>query len=139
VHRQSVNRWARQLSESGISGLKKAGRAGRRKAESYYLSGKGTDLGCVLQVREEIAHSWYQYPEGKDALHPWDGVTLAQWIRAQVTHNDRQCQTPSNRRTESPRVLGSKRMAGLPKSGEKITTGFSWPRQATASCPRRWR
>ena len=30
VHRQSVNRWARQLSESGISGLKKAGRAGRK-------------------------------------------------------------------------------------------------------------
>ena len=30
VHRQSVNRWARQLSESGISGLKHAGRAGRK-------------------------------------------------------------------------------------------------------------
>lgn len=30
VHRQSVNRWARQLDESGISGLKKAGRAGRK-------------------------------------------------------------------------------------------------------------
>lgn len=30
VHRQSVNRWARQLSESGIAGLKKAGRAGRK-------------------------------------------------------------------------------------------------------------
>jgi transposase len=30
VHRQSVNRWAQQLSESGISGLKKAGRAGRK-------------------------------------------------------------------------------------------------------------
>jgi transposase len=30
VHRQSVNRWARQLSESGVSGLKKAGRAGRK-------------------------------------------------------------------------------------------------------------
>jgi transposase len=30
VHRQSVNRWARQLKESGIPGLKKAGRAGRK-------------------------------------------------------------------------------------------------------------
>ena len=30
VHRQSVNRWARQLNESGISGLKKADRAGRK-------------------------------------------------------------------------------------------------------------
>ena len=30
VHRQSVNRWARQLTETGIAGLKKAGRAGRK-------------------------------------------------------------------------------------------------------------
>ena len=30
VHRQSVNRWARQLSESGKAGLKQAGRAGRK-------------------------------------------------------------------------------------------------------------
>jgi len=30
VHRQSVNRWARQLSEGGRGALKKAGRAGRK-------------------------------------------------------------------------------------------------------------
>ena len=30
VHRQSVNRWARQLAESGRAGLKQAGRAGRK-------------------------------------------------------------------------------------------------------------
>jgi len=30
AHRQSVNRWARDLKESGLRGLKKAGRAGRR-------------------------------------------------------------------------------------------------------------
>lgn len=30
VHRQSVNRWAQQLEESGKRGLKQAGRAGRR-------------------------------------------------------------------------------------------------------------
>ena len=30
AHRQSVNRWAKQLEESGIAGLKKAGRAGRK-------------------------------------------------------------------------------------------------------------
>src|SRR2546429_8988341 len=30
VHRQSVNRWARELAESGVRGLKKAGRAGRK-------------------------------------------------------------------------------------------------------------
>jgi len=30
VHRQSVNRWARILAESGRAGVKKAGRAGRK-------------------------------------------------------------------------------------------------------------
>src|ERR1700724_1363208 len=29
VHRQSVNRWARELGESGLRGLRKAGRTGR--------------------------------------------------------------------------------------------------------------
>jgi hydrogenase large subunit len=33
------------------------------------------DLTDVNQVQEQIAHSWYEYPEGKDALHPWEGVT----------------------------------------------------------------
>jgi hydrogenase large subunit len=37
------------------------------------------DLGDPNQVREEIAHSWYEYPDGKDALHPWDGVTAARY------------------------------------------------------------
>jgi hydrogenase large subunit len=31
------------------------------------------------QVQEEISHSWYQYPNGKDSLHPWDGVTEANY------------------------------------------------------------
>ena len=31
------------------------------------------------QVREEVAHSWYDYPAGKDALHPWEGVTEAHY------------------------------------------------------------
>jgi transposase len=30
VHRQSVNRWAKQIEEQGKTGLKKAGRAGRK-------------------------------------------------------------------------------------------------------------
>lgn len=30
VHRQSVNRWAQQIEEQGKTGLKKAGRAGRK-------------------------------------------------------------------------------------------------------------
>jgi len=33
------------------------------------------DPADAAQIEEEIAHSWYKYPEGKTALHPWDGVT----------------------------------------------------------------
>ncbi len=31
------------------------------------------------QIQEEIAHSWYQYPNGQTSLHPWDGVTEAHY------------------------------------------------------------
>jgi hydrogenase large subunit len=27
------------------------------------------------QIQEQIAHSWYTYPAGVEALHPWDGIT----------------------------------------------------------------
>jgi len=37
------------------------------------------DPGDASQVQEEIAHSWYEYPDGKTALHPWDGVTVAKY------------------------------------------------------------
>jgi hydrogenase large subunit len=37
------------------------------------------DLTDAAQVREEVAHSWYEYPAGKDALHPWEGVTQAKY------------------------------------------------------------
>jgi hydrogenase large subunit len=37
------------------------------------------DLADPAQVREEIAHSWYEYPQGKDALHPWEGITNAKY------------------------------------------------------------
>jgi len=33
------------------------------------------DLSDPEQIREEIAHSYYDYPEGTEALHPFDGVT----------------------------------------------------------------
>ena len=33
------------------------------------------DMTDAEQIREEVSHSWYRYPEGKDALHPWEGVT----------------------------------------------------------------
>jgi len=40
---------------------------------------QGVDPADASQVREEVAHSWYDYPEGKDALHPWEGVTKARY------------------------------------------------------------
>jgi hydrogenase large subunit len=33
------------------------------------------DPADPAQIQEEIAHSWYSYPPGKNSLHPWDGVT----------------------------------------------------------------
>ncbi|HYL72884.1 MAG TPA: nickel-dependent hydrogenase large subunit [Bryobacteraceae bacterium] len=33
------------------------------------------DLADANQIQEEVPHSWYKYPNGKKALHPWDGVT----------------------------------------------------------------
>jgi hydrogenase large subunit len=37
------------------------------------------DLADAAQVQEQVAHSWYEYPEGKDSLHPWDGVTVPKY------------------------------------------------------------
>lgn len=37
------------------------------------------DLSDQSQVQEEIAHSWYTYPNGKTSLHPWEGVTEAKY------------------------------------------------------------
>lgn len=37
-----------------FSGFGKPGEKVAETPESYYLSGKGTDLGCVLEVRDEI-------------------------------------------------------------------------------------
>jgi hydrogenase large subunit len=33
------------------------------------------DPGDPNQIQEEISHSWYQYPNGHNALHPFEGVT----------------------------------------------------------------
>jgi len=37
------------------------------------------DLADQSQIEEEIAHSWYTYPNGKTSLHPWEGVTEAKY------------------------------------------------------------
>lgn len=33
------------------------------------------DLRDLSQIQEFVDHSWYTYPEGKQGLHPWEGVT----------------------------------------------------------------
>jgi hydrogenase large subunit len=37
------------------------------------------NLADANQVQEQVAHSWYEYPEGKESLHPWDGVTVPKY------------------------------------------------------------
>jgi hydrogenase large subunit len=32
------------------------------------------------QVQEYVTHSWYKYPDEKVGLHPWDGVTEANFV-----------------------------------------------------------
>ncbi len=33
------------------------------------------DLRDPAHIQEEVAHSWYAYPNGATGLHPWDGIT----------------------------------------------------------------
>jgi hydrogenase large subunit len=37
------------------------------------------DLADTAQVRESVAHSWYEYPQGTSSLHPSEGVTSARY------------------------------------------------------------
>jgi hydrogenase large subunit len=37
------------------------------------------DPADASQIQEQVSHSWYDYPEGKAALHPWEGVTKANY------------------------------------------------------------
>jgi hydrogenase large subunit len=49
------------------------------------------DLRDPTEITEQVAHSWYEYPEGQKALHPWDGVTNAKFQLGPeaVMENDR--------------------------------------------------
>ena len=33
------------------------------------------DLRDPAHIQEEVAHSWFAYPNGATGLHPWDGIT----------------------------------------------------------------
>ena len=32
------------------------------------------------QVQEFVTHSWFKYPDEKKGLHPWDGITEANFV-----------------------------------------------------------
>jgi hydrogenase large subunit len=44
-----------------------------------------SDMG---QVQEEIAYSWYSYPNGKTSLHPWEGVTEASYTGPKLPYKE---------------------------------------------------
>lgn len=59
-----------------FSGFGKPGERAEEKQETYFLSGKGTDLGCVLEVREEIKNPSLLEVEIKGSI-----VKGAEWAR----------------------------------------------------------
>lgn len=44
-----------------------------------------SDMG---QIQEEIAHSWYTYPEGKTSLHPWEGATEPKYTGPKLPYKE---------------------------------------------------
>ena len=43
------------------------------------------DLGDPNQIQEFVTHSWYKYPDEKKGLHPFDGVTEANFVLGKNT------------------------------------------------------
>ena len=101
VHRQSVSRWARELEESGVRGLRKAGRTGRpaklspaqlrdleralRRGPEVF--GYATGLWTAARVRDLIEHrTAVRYHED----HVWRILRKLGWT----------CQRPAGRALE---------------------------------------
>lgn len=68
-----------------FSGFGKPGEKAEEKAESYYLSGKGVDLGCVLEVREEIKNPTLLEFEVKGSIEKQE-----HWTRLRVEIYDKE-------------------------------------------------
>ncbi len=101
VHRQSVSRWARELEESGVRGLRKAGRTGRpprlspaqlrdleralkRGPEAF---GFASGLWTAARVRDLIEHrTGVRYHEA----HVWRILRRLNWT----------CQRPAGKALE---------------------------------------
>ena len=46
------------------------------------------DPADPTQILEEIAHSWYKYPNGETGLHPWQGVTEADYTGPKLPYKE---------------------------------------------------
>jgi hydrogenase large subunit len=64
------------------------------------------DLIDPGQVQEGIAHSWYQYPAGQTALHPYDGVTEPNYTGPQPPY-DKLDETKAYSWLKTPRWKGN--------------------------------
>jgi len=64
------------------------------------------DLIDPGQVQEGIAHSWYQYPAGQTALHPYDGVTEPNYTGPQPPY-DQLDETKAYSWLKTPRWKGN--------------------------------
>ena len=43
------------------------------------------DLADPTQIQEFVTHSWYKYPDEKKGLHPWEGITEANFALGKNT------------------------------------------------------
>jgi putative transposase len=101
THRQSVGRWAQELEADGLSGLKRAGRAGRKpRLTAEHLArieqalkrgprafGYATELWTARRVRDLIAEQWGVEFSPR---HVW-------WLLGQMGWS---CQRPTGRARE---------------------------------------
>lgn len=44
------------------------------------------DLSDPDEIREEVSHAWYAYPDGVTSLHPFDGETIPHFVLGPETH-----------------------------------------------------
>lgn len=121
VHRQSVSRWARELEESGVRGLRKAGRTGRppkltaaqlrdleralkRGPEAF---GFASGLWTASRVRDLIEYrSGVRYHEA----HVWRILRRLNWS----------CQRPSGRALErDEEAIRQWKKVGWPRTKKK--------------------
>ena len=101
------------------------------------------DVRDPEQIREFVPHSWYEYPDNIDGLHPWDGITEPRFdvsTAKGTQHNIEQLDE------NAPSTPGSRHRAGVAtrwKSGRWRATSSATQRvtkksrSRSTSCSRR--